>query len=709
MMKSKKRLSCILAVFLAIVLLIPPNAARAVPEFVIPVQGDDTHTNLHVQRFDGKWYVDADSLAILSGCQIVTNASTGLLSFYRLSREVILLSLQKDAYKTANGKAYVPLAETAVSLGLEFRPEQGTWGWHVLSFKTPVELKADLNRIFSKNEYHLWEVIADLDWTWTTAEYMAVVWSVLPVGKGSFFGQVLGLENKERYEKAVSAVLTSSGDVLDLIGEMIDLDHNLKDASKAIARSEKYLNKVWEYIENDQALSQKLIDADAYEFVRNVYSTDIGYYDGLEEYTFFRDYAKVSNAMQVDYWFPKLAFLAMATDGKAAEITALYKVFGNSSDPYLKDAATRLMSIMAEDDKGAAKALGDVYGGYALHWAADLLDEALEETLGGSSSPLWKIVYRVEVKALETVLHSPDLNDVSDAILYYTIFSAMSMELSDYYYKHRDDELPDTLTDLRAVALLYLNTAKACVDECSFDEGLNTAAERMEGELVRDYLTLMEYGDKEFAPDYTNQGFVKWLDNNYPEVPAGQEGTEQAGTVQPAVDDGEYFEALCRIGYSSNELVVYLTPYVRPGDWWGERVDWHTAQYCYENQVKNTFVMYDRYDPYIGAYRTYQYVITDIEKEANGYRFYYVYYSDGSPETGDFFIDDDRDCISVYQMMTLPISPACRYLDVDYEGAVLSKEEFWNSFHMTHYGDLSYVDITVSGGVIVEMQISFFQ
>lgn len=223
-MLIKKRLLQSMAatlLILSMIISLPVQAfavGNAGEETAITVNTEGGKKRLNSKKIDGIWYVDAQGLADLANCQAQTSGGNEMLSISRRDTKCTLYTADRDGYTVINGTIYVPFQECSVMLGLCFHKYAAKDNFYVTSMRTPVELQALLDTIFSKKCYHLWEVPEELGFFWDTTEFFARLWAANPfTGNGSVLGTITMQDEIDRYDRAVSAMLSSSGDFLDLI------------------------------------------------------------------------------------------------------------------------------------------------------------------------------------------------------------------------------------------------------------------------------------------------------------------------------------------------------------------------------------------------------------------------------------------------------------------------------------------------------------
>lgn len=514
-MLIKKRLLQSMAatlLILSMIISLPVQAfavGNAGEETAITVNTEGGKKRLNSKKIDGIWYVDAQGLADLANCQAQTSGGNEMLSISRRDTKCTLYTADRDGYTVINGTIYVPFQECSVMLGLCFHKYAAKDNFYVTSMRTPVELRALLDTIFSKKCYHLWEVPEELGFFWDTTEFFARLWAANPfTGNGSVLGTITMQDEIDRYDRAVSAMLSSSGDFLDLIYTFSELDDTLRDMGKKLSKSKKMINAAWNWIDGNKELHKQLEDAGVYELVREMFRTESNPYEGGFG-DFLEGYPQVMNALNWSYFMEVFTFYGMAADGEEAMLLAMKKVFSQSSNPFLCFSTEKLFDSQFGSN---AISLADIYGGYFTEYLLNSLSDHLDDVFYGGSSLLGKLFAQAITEIVEQAFDSPSINDISDAMIYYSIFSSIAIELSDYYYQHRTDQTEHIGADLRAVAIMYLNVARACVDKCRFDSDLEKATSNMDTVLGTDMVALLDFSDQEYDPEYTNQEFLAYLD-----------------------------------------------------------------------------------------------------------------------------------------------------------------------------------------------------
>lgn len=533
-MKRPIRTAC--AILAAVLLLGTfPTAALAAPatldaaDFLVDTgQGS---AMLSVLRRGDAFFADVQTLADMADCGISRDAKTGTTSVYRPETSVILYRFADADAVTRSGTTYVPLEACARALGLRFQRRVGDGGFYVTAMKTPADLQRTLSDIFAKNCYHLWDVPLGSGFGWALGEAAARVWSSIPfVGSGSVVGAVTGSDEQERYDRAVASVLASSGSTLELIYAAVDLHGVFLDMGEKLASADNIISKIWEWIENNQALSRQLKDTGAYETVRAMFRTGSNPYEENVE-DFLEGYPSVMKTIDIDYWIETLTFYGVAADAEEAMLLAMKKVFGDSSNARLRRSADKLFESQLGNTNESI--LVDIYGGYVFDRMFDALTDGMEDALYGENALSTAIYAQVVKKMVEALTDSPDIDGIADAVIYFRIFSTLALELSSYFYRHKNDETGHIGEDLRAVGILYLNTTRACAEKCRFDSELDDAIASIRQESDTDLAALLDYSEQEYDPAFVNAELLEYLESRL------SSGTDLLPEVQPDVPASE--------------------------------------------------------------------------------------------------------------------------------------------------------------------------
>ena len=481
-------------------------------EIVIGVDTEAGKKELRVKQIKGTWFAEVYSLAAIAECTVCFNEGTGLLRVYRPTSQVTLYGASnEDEYTIQGSSIYVPLDKCAQSLGLRFQRYICKDGFYVSQMKTLADLRRTVQTIFNRNCYHLWEVPDDLGLTWGSAEFFARLWAAMPfVGSGSMIGTISGQDEQERYDRAIKSILESSGSFLELIYTWADTDKSLKAIGKKLSAADDMTDTVWGWIDDNDSLCKKLNEAGIYETVREMFRTGSNpYEENIGD--FLKGYPTVANAMNINYWLETFAFYGAAVDGDEALLLAMNKVFGNSSNKFLRSSAEKLFD--SQFGKGKI-AISDIYGGYIKDFLFSQITDELEDALyGREMSLVGKVASMGITDFIEYKFDSPSINGISDAMIYYSIYSTISVELANYYYQHRYDNTEHIGADLRSIALMYLNTARACVDKCKFDSSLDDATTNMDAIIDADVLALLAFAEQEYDPSFLNTELINYLDS----------------------------------------------------------------------------------------------------------------------------------------------------------------------------------------------------
>ena len=511
-MHSKWR-TLLSALLLLAMLLQFPVAARADADptpLGIAVSREGMTCWLPVVSVNGGVYADAGALAQLAGCEVTEDAQKDQIIFYRQSPLVVLYRDQLSGLPLIDGRRYVLLGTGTVALGLKFSPYQSGQGFYVTVLKTPADLLRKLDEIFLKSNYHLWEVPAELGLGWEVAEFNARLWAVLPfVGSGSLPGLLSGKDEQERYDRALASVLNAHGETVALTCDLSDMDKTLKKAGKYLARSKRGLSAAQHWIESNQKTRRALEDAGAYDLVHAMLGTESNPYEEGPE-SFFEGYPALANALNFNYWLDSFSFMSAVADGEEAMVRVLGNLFMNSGNVYLSRSATKMLD---QKFHSGGLAVTNLYGGYVFSFAMDQLDDHVEDVMFGAWAPFASTGAKMIKTATEWVFQSPDIGDISDATIYYSIYSEIAMELSDAYFARKGNMAPGVGEDLRALGLMYLYTSKAAVDKCRFDQSLNGATSNMDQLIAADAEALLAFGDEEYDPQYDNLAFVRYAES----------------------------------------------------------------------------------------------------------------------------------------------------------------------------------------------------
>ncbi len=458
----------------------------------LPIHCNDAIYNLDVIKFDGKWFADISSLSDVGNCEYSVNKDNHTVFLYKTQPFVILYSTDQDLCYFRGDSCFVPLEEASVAAGISF---YGNDPVHATVYRTPKQMLAEFDYIYFDERYQITQLLLT-DGYWLAA-WAARTYAIMPfVGSGSLIGAISGADEAERYRIAFASILTNDGNTTDLISSMADI-------SGDVHKNAKTLRAVQDLTKKDGKMYNFFLSKGASPNFLNSLAYERDPYDSLDNW--FEDCSSVLSAINYEHFLDLCTFYAVSVDTEESILVAMKRVFENSSNEESRRAVEKL--IDAHYGEGYI-AITDIYGGMVWDVSMEYINGKAETLFYGGYSAGASLAAR----GIDTIFQA---SDMSEAYLFFPIYSSIQQDLYDYYYTHRDDVQDNTLYDLRAVTIMYLKAAIAAYEYASFDDSLADTLETAISTLNDELANVMSYSEIEYKPNYSNRAFVEWLDKLY--------------------------------------------------------------------------------------------------------------------------------------------------------------------------------------------------
>lgn len=497
---------------------------------VIRVQNDKKmDATLTVLRVGDTWYAEQESLAELVGCVPGRNEDTKIISFLRKDPWILLCSFKEEQCVLRNDNWYVPLQEATRKTGLEFNIKNGQI--YVMVRRTPRDMENLLSEIFRLEKLNLTTLMLSIPEglliaDWELAKLYAIATNVW---KPANWAKVLsGYDTKEQYEQILAQILTNGEDTTEMIATLAEGDEILNKSAKVSKGLWEILMaypKLCIYLNSDAGENKEL-----YESLVKMAELDVlaqlGSLGDLKE--FLDTYKEVGDAIPLTESLKMLAFLELAGDANDALLHAMDLVFLDSENEDAKAAVVKIKAY--HDKKTLALPIGftDLGLRYINFFADKVAGETIKDILDGKTLffNVGKILTKIETLILDEAFH---VSDAADFIQYLPIYSAIQLELSGYYWENVDSTIQD-MYDLRSCGIMYVKAVMSACENLEFDKSLKKTIEAQKATTEAYLTSLLSYVEEEYAPKYTNEGLIAYLQSIYPKE---QEAPTPAVTAEP--------------------------------------------------------------------------------------------------------------------------------------------------------------------------------
>lgn len=489
--------SCVLILSL-LISLSPPVFAEAGVQ-IITVECEEKQYDLELVKSNNVWFVGAEGLASLGGFSVSFNQEEKKVQLEKNEHSLVLYEAREGVYLEKNGKFFLPLKDASVKSGIKF---YGTDPICCIVYRTPKEMIAEITRIMQEPRYQVSQIIA-IDNYWV-AESTAVLYSMMPcVGSSSLLGVVSGADKEERYRNAIAGILTKDGSTNELLSELADFDKDVKKnwkIIKAVMELTEKGGKVYQYLES-AGVDTTILDYFAYE------ENPLKYYDSVAPEDFFESLSTVLSAVNFGYFLDMCAFYATAVDTEESILLAMKKVFENGKDKDLSNIVKKLLDNRFE---GGPLGIMDIYNGVVWDYTMGFINDNAEQLLYGEN----KAITLIAANCIDSFFQA---SNKADAFLYFPIFASIQQELQSYYFVHKNDTEEYTMYDMRAAAIMYLKAAVAAYEYAEFDDSIADSIEYAMRTFNTELAYILSFSESEYAPDYTNQELIDWLNEKYPD------------------------------------------------------------------------------------------------------------------------------------------------------------------------------------------------
>lgn len=493
--KVKKIIAQVLIIALIISSTVIPAAADEGEVKFLPVDADGKTYYLEIVENDNIWYVGADSLGNLAGCNVQYSELQDSVVFYRGERTTILYTAADNIYLKKDNKYYVPLQEASVNVGVQFNEKGESVQATIL--KTPKELKDELSYVFGYDTYRLGDMILEHRVGWAAAEALSRMYAIVPfVGSSSIIGAITGEEEINRYKDAFAAILANEGELAEFLQDTSDFNSSIKKSAEVIDTVKSLTEKdgfVCVFLEKNG------VDSKILELFADTYSS---YEDVSDPAEWFEAYADVEKAMNIGGFLDAVSFEVAAREAEEALATAMILAFAESENKPAGKAAKQIVYARY----GNISPL-DVYYGWTQDTLSNLFNNKLEECLTGND-PVVKLYAKLATTAVEYVTGA---DKKSEFTIFYSIYANIQNELASFYYTHKDEYLEENAMYLRAAGIMYLKAAIAAYENLEFDKSLEDTREYALSVFMEGLAVLMDYSKEECEPTYDNQRLIDGL------------------------------------------------------------------------------------------------------------------------------------------------------------------------------------------------------
>lgn len=494
----KTLISCALICCLLLGML-PAAFADQTQTADITVYKDGAAYPLRAIKHEGRWFADMQCLADLAGCECRFNTDQNMALLFRRDPVLILYKGRNGDWLNDNGTYYVNCSDAAHAIGLFFDVDEQDHV-SVTVLRTPADLRNDMERIMLESRYHLYELINGVGAGWGVAETAARTYALNPFsGDYTILQGISGQAELERYRHAIARILSTEGDMTDLLESMADVDSGLSFGGKLLSKGEKFYQFVQTLLEKNSKLTRSLRESGAYDVVYSMFGTQFDPYDEMGDVVeFLEGYHAFSDTVSVPYFLSMITFAAAVENAEESLIRASGRIAENSSNGMLKKAVQDAFITRFDDGTLSNPRL---YGGWLNHTLFDSIAERAKDYFYGPFEFVGIVGSLLISEAIEYCFGTPSVSDMSDAIINYSVCNQIQMEASDYYFRYRDDSAKGTPEEMRAVVIFYLRAAMAGYEGFSCDESLKQALDNAKTTLEGEIQLLLGYDEMEYDPD----------------------------------------------------------------------------------------------------------------------------------------------------------------------------------------------------------------
>lgn len=599
--RLQNALICLLLVCaFSISLAVPAFAADDV-KGTISLEANGKSTTLAVLLRDGVWYAEIQSLAKIAvptlqgdaenkftvGTRAFVGEESGKVGFIREyttfdSNPTFLYTCDKDVYIKVEESYYVPIKEASAAIGVQFRIQDGKIVTY--SKRTIKEIEDDLKYVFSSNKFSASTMIVELGDSWKLLETAARSYDILKtrmLGVAPFAGKivktVLGLDEDDRFIEAFTKLLSFDQDMNNICLDISDKISKSENSRTYLATLLKEISKRGGKLE---------------QFAR-----ECGYY--IYPVDYLEDFNKIVDGGKIGDILSTAAFIEAAS---RFEESAIYSkdIFQNSENKRVKKTAQMVIdSLYPSKD---VKFIGENIG-------IELIVETLESSIK-KRTDFKELKDLKRYISLGLLVEGADyifkLSEMSDAIIYVSIYSAIQNEISRYYYKNRDNiNQPAMSEKLLCAGRLYTKCIYEMYKNFDFKNSAQDGAQNAEDYFYKSLELLISYSSKECMEEINNSNFIEHLTNNYQHlvstpVSESEERETESVPVQYTAPFVRIYQSLLRTTYNEISDVSMYKYYVYDinGDGTPELLIGHGT--CRADYTIDVYTIKNQYASYIG-------------------------------------------------------------------------------------------------------------
>ena len=449
-------------------------------------------------------YVHAGDLASIQN-DVLFRSANGRAVFCT-NTGTILYNIPVSMAVTVENDYYVPFQEASCAIGLRFHISDDRI--YATPFRSPQEFKALLADIFFDPRFRVGELMLSENMTLlvTSARFYSILSSF---SLKSVVDSISGKREKDQYDAAIATLLSTDGGMYHVIEEASELNKYAKSAGEWTSMIGKVLDYKGEFIEflRENGANELLLQLIAYQETRP--------YE-YEAYHFFDEYADFEKNTNFSKIINIFALTSAAVEAEEAFLRALSLVSSESDHKYIQSTVNRIYNQKYGNPREGT-AVGTFKELYLLYPVDFLFQHCLDnlgKKLNWSDDPVSlkaKVLQLVGVAAIDYAFDGTNRSNAIEGIVTY---SSLQYAMSDYYYSHRDDDKSDTLTDLRAVALMYLKAAMATYENLSFDTSMTDTIQLAINTIGDSMTSIMDFKTEEYAPSFSNVEADEWILNH---------------------------------------------------------------------------------------------------------------------------------------------------------------------------------------------------
>lgn len=452
---------------------------------------DGTSYKVDMKFEDDLLYCRADQWAEAAGCLWMFNSDQQKVFLY-YDTPVILASYDNQTYIADASNMWVPFFDAAAQTGVYFSEVSGftVCGYRA---KPLAVFYKDMDRMFAVSKYRTTEMIIELGGVWALISSASRSYAILSsLSLKGFVDAVSGKMDQDMYDAVLLDMLKTDETLLGAI----------TGAGEALERPGKIINLLQKSLDEDGALVELLEEMDFSESEIQEIVWDLS----QEAYgnKTLNDLSDFYEANKATHFFEMLEFIDDMTVSLEADIhtaMAVQAVFANSDSAQMRHAAEKAIGARVGNKALTAgmyslEFLGEIF----LDNAIGKLEEAYEKSAGITS--LKKLGAEAFVWVLDKSL---SMAETTNVIMYSDVYSQIQLELTNYYYRHRNDSTSDNGLMMHSVALLYLRSCLAAWQMFEYDESLAQPISNATSTLTAEITNLMQYTEDELLQNGTSE------------------------------------------------------------------------------------------------------------------------------------------------------------------------------------------------------------